>query len=309
MGKRKEKHVNSFLFFARKKIVLLIPEDSELFRILSILGMRINSFRKNKKRNVMKIDIPVVEHCNLRCKGCTAFSPLAEEEYLDYGQYCKDMSRLAELTKHNLSEITYTGGEVLLHPKLGEMFQYARKLFPKAKIYFMTNGILIPAQTDAFWKICVDCDIKVRISRYPIKLDNEKIEKIKNKWGVDFDWAGGKDIPVKKMWKYPIDVQGNVSLRNSFNICSQINFCIRMKNGKIYPCNTTACIEHFNKYFGQNLKLVPDKDYIELSKVRNIDEIFEFLITPPPFCKYCNRAGVTFGYEWGVSKKDITEWV
>lgn len=110
MGKRKQTYVNSFLFFVRKKIVLLIPEDSEIFRILSILGMRIDSFRKHKKRDVMTISIPVVEHCNLCCKGCTAFSPLAEEEYLDYEQYCRDMHKLAELTNHNLPEITYTGG-------------------------------------------------------------------------------------------------------------------------------------------------------------------------------------------------------
>lgn len=197
----------------------------------------------------------------------------------------------------------------MLHPKLGEMFKYARELFPEAEMSFMTNGILIPEQTDEFWKICADCGVKARISRYPIKLDEEKINEIKKKWGVDFDWVGGKDIPVKKMWKYPIDLKGNVSLRNSFKICSQINFCIRMKNGKIYPCNTTACIEHFNKYFGQNLELQAGKDFIELSRVKNMDEIFEFLITPPPFCRYCNRVGVTFGHEWKVSKKDMSEWV
>lgn len=114
---------------------------------------------------------------------------------------------------------------------------------------------------------------------------------------------------MKKLWKYPIDLNGNVSLKNSFNICSQINFCIRMKNGKIYPCNTTACIEHFNKYFGKNLELIPGKDYLELDRVKDIQEVFQFLITPPPFCRYCNRAGVTFGHEWEVSKKKMSEWV
>ncbi len=257
----------------------------------------------------MKIDIPVVEHCNLCCKGCTAFSPLAEEEFLDYEQYCKDMSRLAELTNHNLSEITYTGGEPLLHPRFGDMISYARRLYPNAKINFMTNGVLIPSQKDEFWKVCSECNVKVAISRYPIKLNNEKINEIKEKWGIYFDWAGGKDIPIKKMWKYPIDLNGTVSLKNSHKICSQVNSCIRMKNGKIYPCNTTACIEHFNKYFGKALKLIPGKDYIELDKVNSLSEIFEFLIAPPAFCRYCNRAGVTFGYDWEVSKKDISEWV
>jgi len=275
--------INTVLFGIRNKIVHFIPESSWLFRCLSIWGMRLNSVKNRKKRDVMKIDIPIVEHCNLRCKGCTAFSPIAEEEFMDYEQYCKDMSRLAELTNHNLSEIVYTGGEPLLHPRFSDFIQFARRLYPKAEISFMTNGVLIPVQTEFFWKICHDCGVKVRVSRYPIKLDNEKIYQIEKKYQVVFDWVGGKDVPIKKMWKYPIDVEGKTSLRNSFKMCSQVNSCIRMKQGRIYPCNTTACIEHFNKYFHKNLKLIPGKDYLELEKVKNIQEIFTFLITPPRF--------------------------
>jgi hypothetical protein len=81
-----------------------------------------------------------------------------------------------------------------------------------------------------------------------------------------------------------------------------------MKNGKIYPCNTIQCIEHFNTYFNKNLE-VTEKDYIEIDKVKNIDEIYDFLITPKPFCRYCNRKGIVLGILWGVSQKEITEWV
>lgn len=309
MRRNKDVYVNRILFFIRKKIVLLIPENSYIFKYLSILGMRINALKKHKKRDVMKLDIPVVEHCNLCCKGCTAFSPLAEEEFLDYEQYCKDMRRMAELADRSFTQITYTGGEPLLHPQFGRMLKFAYEMCPTAEIDFMTNGVLIPQQKDEFWKTCSDCGVKVRVSKYPINLDHKRITEIEKKWGVNFEWGGGKDIPVKKMWKYPISLSGDVSLRNSFKLCSQINSCIRMKNGKIYPCNTTACIEHFNKYFNKNLELIPGKDYLELEKVKDIQEIFEFLITPPPFCRYCNRAGVTFGYDWAVSRKDMSEWV
>ncbi len=86
---------------------------------------------------------------------------------------------------------------------------FARKLYPKAEISFMTNGVLIPVQKDEFWKICSDYNINVRISKYPIRLNNQKIEEIRKTWRVDFDWVGGKDIPVKKMWKYPIDLKSS----------------------------------------------------------------------------------------------------
>ncbi|MDR2176931.1 MAG: hypothetical protein LBP20_02685, partial [Treponema sp.] len=80
-----------------------------------------------------------------------------------------------------------------------------------------------------------------------------------------------------------------------------------MKNGIIYPCNTIAGIEHFNKYFNKNLE-VSSGDILELKKVRDINEVYEFLYTPKPFCKYCNRYGVEFGIKYGNSKKDISEW-
>lgn len=47
--RKKEVYVNSVLFFIRKKIVLLVPQNSQLFRKLSILGMRLNSLKKQKK--------------------------------------------------------------------------------------------------------------------------------------------------------------------------------------------------------------------------------------------------------------------
>lgn len=304
----KELSVAAVLFWIRNRIVHIIPENSWLFRRLSILGMRMNAKKNFKKRDVMKIDIPIVEHCNLRCKGCTAFSPIAEEEFMDYGQYCKDMDRLAELTNHKLESVIYTGGEPLLHPGFNDFIRYARKLFPETDINFMTNGVLIPLQKEEFWQTCHECGVTVRISKYPIKLDDKKINEIEEKYHVTFEWVGGKDVPDKKMWKYPIDTEGRVSLKNSFQMCSQINICIRMKNGRIYPCNTAACIEHFNKFFGKNIELVPGKDYLELDKAKDIEEVFDFLITPPPICKYCNRAEVTFGHEWDVSKRDISEW-
>jgi L-lysine 2,3-aminomutase len=80
-----------------------------------------------------------------------------------------------------------------------------------------------------------------------------------------------------------------------------------MKDGYIYPCDTIAGIEHFNKYFNKKLEVTAD-DVLELHKVKNINEVYEFLIKPKPFCKYCNRKGVVFGITYGQSKKEISEW-
>jgi len=292
----------------RDRIVHIVPENSWLFRRLCLIGFRIAARQKHALRTSMRVDIPVVEHCNLGCKCCTAFGPLAEESFLDLRSYTKDMEKLASLTGGRLEEINFTGGEPLLHPRLTEMFDCARGLFPEAPMTFITNGILLPGMPVPFWENCGKNGVKIAISRYPVRIDMAGIRRTAAAYGVPIDWVGGEHTPVKSMWKYPLDLQGTQPPRRSFNICNQVNSCIRMKNGRIYPCNTIPCIEHFNRFFGQRLA-VTGEDSFDLHQAASIGEIYRFLITPKPFCRYCNRAGIVLGIPWGPSKREMAEWV
>ncbi|MDR0629444.1 MAG: radical SAM protein [Treponema sp.] len=301
-------YYSNALRFVRDNIVKIIPEKSPVFKGLCLIGFKIAAKKKHTLRASMKIDIPAVEHCNLRCKCCTTFGPLAKECFLDVESYRNDMERLALLTDNQLESVCFIGGEPLLHPRLLEMFDIARAFFPAAELSFMTNGVLLFKMGNDFWENCRKNNVCISLSRYPIKLDIDTLRKTAELNNVKFDYVGGSNTPIKAMWKYPLDLAGRQPLSRSFNICNQVNSCIRMKDGKIYPCNTIACIEHFNAFFGENLEVTND-DSIEIRNVNTIHEIYEFLIKPKPFCKYCNRAGIQFGIEWGVSKKEINEWV
>ena len=46
---------------------------------------------------------------------------------------------------------------------------------------------------------------------------------------------------------------------------------------------------------------------IDIYKAESIDEILKFIVNPIPFCKYCNLDSTPI--EWGLSKKEISEWV
>ncbi|MDR0723938.1 MAG: 4Fe-4S cluster-binding domain-containing protein, partial [Endomicrobium sp.] len=85
-----------------------------------------------KKRKVLRFEIHVTDHCNLNCKSCSHFSPLAQERYLDLNQFQNDCKRLALLTNGKLEDIIFLGGEPLLHPNLGDIFKIARKYFKTA---------------------------------------------------------------------------------------------------------------------------------------------------------------------------------
>jgi MoaA/NifB/PqqE/SkfB family radical SAM enzyme len=291
----------------RNNIVKIIPENSPLFRWLTIQGLKLNAKKHHRPLTSLIMGVYATEHCNLNCKSCTAFSPIAGETFLNIESYKKDMAKLAELTGGKLSSFYVTGGEPLLHPRLLDIFGIAREYFPETPIGFMTNGILLLKMSETFWTQCGQYAVSIGISRYPISIDIEKIREKGKAHSIEIGYVGGSDVPVKSMWKYPLDVEGKQPLSRSYALCSQINRCITMKEGKIYACNTIAGIGHFNRYFNKNLE-VTKADVLELHNVKDIQEIYEYLCTPKPFCKYCNRKGVELGIQYGASKREIKEW-
>ena len=294
--------------FVRNTIVKIIPEDSQLFKWITLVGLRINAKNQHKPLKSLVMGVYATQHCNLNCKCCTAFSPIAKEGFLNIGTYKNDMKKLSELTESKLSSFYVTGGEPLLHPQILEIFNIAREFFPETTISFMTNGLLLLKMPETFWENCQKNGVIINPSKYPINLDIPKIKEKAKAYNIKFEYVGGNDVPVKSMWKYPLDIDGKQPLKTSYNICSQVNRCITMKDGIIYPCNTIAGIEHFNKYFNTNLE-VTSCDILKLHEVENINEIYDFLYTPKPFCKYCKRKDLVLGIKYGASKKEITEWV
>ena len=120
---------------------------------------------------LQKVDIHLTDHCNLNCKGCTHFSPLAEKFFLDIDDFERDLTRLSELSKGDVGEMFLLGGEPLLHPEIVDFFPIARNLFPNTKLVVITNGILLPQQDERFWKACKRYNIQLWVSDYTLNID------------------------------------------------------------------------------------------------------------------------------------------
>ena len=301
--------MNQKLLLKIKNLILtFIPENSYLFKRLVIIGIKINTRRTHRPLKYLKMGVHVTEHCNLNCRSCTALSPLVSEYFLDIESFEADLKKLSKITDGKMESFFLTGGEPLLHPKIEEIIFLARSYFPKSDFSIMTNGLILHQMADCFWQCCAQTSIRLLITRYPINIDIERIREKAVLFKVNLSYTGGDSVPVKSMWKYPLDLEGKQSLKNSFNICTQVNVCLTIKNGIIYPCNTIAGIEHFNRYFDKNL-LLTSKDTLDINKVNNVEEIIQFLCTPKPFCKFCNRAGLELGLGFSTSKKEISEWV
>jgi len=262
---------------------------------------------KGKKASkLFPIEVHVVEHCNLNCKGCNHFSSLAKEEYLKPEQFEKDFTRLAELSKKYYA-IKILGGEPLLHPRLTEFFDIARKYFPNTPIQVTTNGILLKNQSNDFWQNCKKNKIIISISRYPIKLNEKELKNIAKTHRVKLLFNGS--TTEERMCKLPIDLTGSQDMKKSFQKCAiSWGCCTTLRDGKIYNCCIAAHIKFFNEYFKQSLE-ISEKDYIDIYKVNNKNEIIDFLEKPFPFCRYCKTSEIKFSQRWGVSNKEISEWI
>lgn len=260
----------------------------------------------------LKFEVHIVEHCNLNCKSCSHFSPLAEESYIDVNEYKKDCQRLSDLFSGKMSSIQLLGGEPLLHPEINEIMRITREAFPIGRIRIVTNGILLPTMTDIFWEKCREYQVEISVTEYPIKFDyktwGDIIEKEK---GVAYTpEAFGRS----KMFKlYPIrteEIPGNDNARrNFFNCVSANSNCIALKAGKMYTCCTAANIVHLKKYFG--LKMSNFDGGVDIYTVKDSAELLEKLARPISLCEYCDvvNVGKYISSDWGVSQKDRYEWL
>ncbi|MDR3356314.1 MAG: radical SAM protein [Spirochaetaceae bacterium] len=261
----------------------------------------------NKKiTKVFPVEVHITEHCNLNCKGCSHFSSLADEEYLEPVDFERDCRRLSRLT-NKFYAFKLLGGEPLLHPKITEFNDIARRHFPGIPIQIITNGTLLPKQPEEFWVNCHKNKIKILISQYPVKLNKDEIKKAAKKYNVGVEYIGNKN--KNRMCKMPLDLSGNQNIEESYKNCIMSwGMCVTLRGGKIYACSTPAHIKFFNKCFDKNLG-VSESDYVDIYKIDSKKEIIDFLCRPFPFCRYCRTKETDFGETWDISKKEITEWL
>jgi MoaA/NifB/PqqE/SkfB family radical SAM enzyme len=274
---------------------------------MKIYAIGYDARQRLKKRSTLHLDVHLVEHCNLNCKGCDNYSCIAQEKFHSAEALDRDFCRIAALFKGKIEAILLLGGEPLLHPDICKILESAGKHFAGENITLVTNGILLSKQVPAFWQACRQNGIKISVTKYPIRIDHAAIEQLARQYGVMFEYYGDSKSIAKNLWKVPLNLDGSENAADSFKYCSRSNKCIALYEGKLFTCTGIPYIEHFNKHFGTNLQ-VTQRDYIDIYQAKDADEVFEFLRHPMPFCRYCRTKNMQWGIPWSTTKKDIAEW-
>jgi len=250
----------------------------------------------------------IVTHCNLNCKGCMSLAPIIAKHFVSTEDIANDLLQISKITNKTLRHLEMQGGEPLLHPNLTEIITIARKIFPYTHMKIVTNGLLLPKKEDAFWIACNNNNIEVSVTKYPINLNYTEIERTAKSFGVTYSYYGSTNKKVRTLYKDTFDLLGRQDPQKNFIDCPRANNYTNIREGKIYPCAVILNAVHFNKLFHTNMT-ISEHDTLDINKIESYEQISTFLATPKPFCRYCNPKKRVEGIPWGLSKREISEWV
>lgn len=265
---------------------------------------------RRRRREPLRLELSIVDHCNLNCKGCTHYCPIAPEHFMAMESIERNLAHLAGVDDRMFDEIYVLGGEPLLHPKVGEACKLARKYFPEARIKLLTNGTLVGRMEDDFWDVCRETGTILSLTIYPIKIDYKAIEDECRRRGVEYD-IFHQEVGEEFFSKFKLDDRRPTNPYVNHIRCFQ-NGCLTLRGDRIYPCATSAYADLLNERFGRGFEWkAPGEgcrggDYVEVKDVTDKSQIERLKNRPTPFCKYCTEITPT---SWGVSKREATEWL
>lgn len=258
---------------------------------------------RDKVRKPLHIEFNLTDFCNLNCKGCSHYSPLAAPEFQTIESLEESMRYISNIKNaKKIKEVYLIGGETLLYPDLPKAMKLARKYFPWTKISIFTNGLLIPKMSDEFWESCRCANCVIALTRYPVKFDYEKVESICRDHGIEVEVFGDRSED-NSFFKLPLDPSKSQNPRTAHFRCFSFG-CITVDSGKIFPCSQSACVGHLNRRFGTAFSW-EEGDYIAVKDLEDADQLLRLRNRPVPFCGYCRH---TETVSYGPSSRSLSEW-
>lgn len=260
---------------------------------------------------INSIAIHTNNHCNLNCAGCNHFAPLTKPHFIEIEQFQALLDRLRFLcgTRVQIRIIRLMGGEPLLHPQISDLVQMTRDAFQKTALEIRTNGILLKSMPESFYDVCKNTGTKIVVSDYNI-LNEKEISDCSKYHRELFRYHYFSETPSLEKCDCPLmflneDVQDGI-VRKGY---TQLN-----ENGDLFFCCIPANMWIYNQYYGKNIPLVENEDYINIFRMKSQLDfskaivkrcvIKNFIMTP--FCAYCRTPELK---EWHKWDKYTNEWV
>lgn len=184
------------------------------------------------KPRIKQFDVNLVDHCNMKCKGCLRFSNLVDTPfYADFDQMITDWERMKELF-WGVERLKLMGGEPMLSPDLCAYIKEARRIFPDADIMVTTNAILINESCKELYQTMKENYCFFDISLYePMEKRLPVIEKILQDNGVWYEVNYTKGDFYKVMSATP-----DYDMDEAYEKCTAKN-CHHLREGRLSVCS------------------------------------------------------------------------
>jgi len=250
------------------------------------------------------VEIHIVSHCNLNCKSCDHFSPLAKKWEISIEEFENTLNKLSYLCK--IERLVLIGGEPLLHTNLIKLVELSYQYFPKSRIVIFTNALLLKKQKMNFYQILKKYNVLIQITKYPIKFDYDSVIKIVTAIGIEVSVEN--DYVDKDNWmQYNLYWKENDDNEHKHCYPRDHLECIQVIDGKLFGCHLGAYSKYYNSYFGDNILNVESEDYFDLNgSMEELDKyIKNFVKYGTQFCSYCQPITKN---TWEVSKRKKEEW-
>jgi hypothetical protein len=255
------------------------------------------------KPALFRLEIHLVDHCNLNCKGCDHLSPIADKWFANLDVFKNDMQQLRKLFS-GIPAIYLLGGEPLLHPDVERFLFVAREHFPKTTLMLMTNGILLDKMPDSFWKSCRDTSTELILNVYPPLYNKEQIL-------LNLAKSKGVKITSSKVQSFQacLNLKGNSDPDAAFKKCSY-RLIHQLKEGKIYTCAIPMVAQYLNKRYGTH---IPSAGCVDIYAPNLTGWDVQKALDTGGFstCRYCSTAKdqlACASFKWSTSSLQMAEW-
>lgn len=250
------------------------------------------------------LETNVMDSCNLKCKGCTHFANLFDENSSTvFEEFVNDITQVAK--KSYVVQLRLLGGEPLLNTDLYKFVEASRKILPYADIAVVTNGLLIPDQDAVLFETMRSNDVGFLISKYkPTMQKKDAIEEILNRYNVDYYF----EREIIDQFGRSLSMTGNSDTALSQEACISIG-CRFLRKGRLYKCPFEGLIDKFAGTYGYNDVLKEERGFDiydeDIDWEEKLKQYFDLAV---PICKYCAEKCEMF--QWEVKNNPVKEdWI
>lgn len=231
---------------------------------------------------IPRLEISLIDACNLNCKGCEAFASIYKRDSIySLDDFAKDLESLRKVGEY--ARILLVGGEPLLLNNLDQYIMVTRKLYPEADIEIVTNGLLIPNLNEKILLSIKDNDVFLSISPYiPTLKIKEKIMEVLDKYKIGNYFDARNEI---KSFRRSLMLNA-VNNAEKSNLACPASGCTILKGGKLYKCSVDAQINDLFRYYG--LKELNNSGIdVSLDDDKLYQKISDFGLKPIETCRHC----------------------